>query len=150
MRERRTEIERFEQALASVRSAFPALQIELTSDHPYVDALAEIPAQPGLDFDVSFNLQNTDELHLNVARVFGAGWFPCGDAEVFDDFVSALLGVIRGEYRVVESYIGASASSAVLERAAEGRWKRVSRSSDMSGCLPLPRRKVIVQNRFSA
>ena len=45
--------------------------------HPnHVQLVMDIPAQPGLLFDVNLNLQNRDELHLQASTLW-VSWFPC-------------------------------------------------------------------------
>lgn len=125
--------------------------MDVRREHPSVHAIADIPAQPGLDFNVSINLQNLDELHLNVGKNFWVEWFPCRKQEVFDDYIEAVTGVISGEYRIVERYLFGKADSAVLERPnGRGGWQRV-RASGALGCLiPGPRAQKVLQNRSGA
>lgn len=59
----------FEIALSTfekLRAAFPALSMNLDLRPAYVDLAMDIPAQPGLSFNVHLNLQHLDELHLSV------------------------------------------------------------------------------------
>lgn len=142
-----TELERFDQAVALLRRDFPSLTVAVERDHPHVDALAELPVQPGLDFPVDFNLQNGDELHLNVAR-FWVGWFPCGQAEVFDAFVEALTGILSGRYRVLESTVFGLAANARLQRPMEdGDWETLATSShSFAFLIPWPRKERVVRN----
>lgn len=144
--DRKTEIERFDQAIQIIRDRFPQLRIEIDQDHPHVDALAEIPQQPGLDFDVGINLQNADELHLTAGHLW-VEWFPCGDQEVFDQYVEAVIGILSGEYRIVESYVLGSAVTAQLQRPqVDGSWERVTGWGNLGCLVPLPRKRRIVQN----
>ena len=69
----------------SIQESFPKLSITLNTDPGNVDVSLDIPAQPGLAFDVSVNLQG-DELHLNAGKYFWLEWFPCTDAGVEADF----------------------------------------------------------------
>lgn len=143
---RKTEFERFEQALEQIRAAFPSLRIEIARDHQHVEALADIPRQAGLDFDVGINLQNADELHLTAGSHFWVEWFPCGDQEVFDQFVTAAKGVISGEYRIVESYALGRAVTAQLQRPNGRGWESVTGWGNLGCLVPLPRNRKILRN----
>lgn len=85
---RRVEIDRFEEVLRAVHERFPALTVKVIREHPHVDALAEIPRQAGLAFDVAINLQNLDELHLTVSHLW-VEWFPCGEQHIFEPALGA-------------------------------------------------------------
>ena len=151
MKTRTVELERFEEVVTIVRCEFRRLAIEVNREHPHVEALATIPEQAGLDFPVSFNLQNCDELHLNVPTSFWAEWFPCGRQDVFDQFVEALTGVLSGRFRVLESCLFDTPVSARLKRpTGPNAWKTVSSSNNMWALVvPWPRTHRIVQNRPS-
>lgn len=65
----------YETALSTferVRAAFPALAMNLDLHPEHVELALDIPAQPGLSFDVDLNLQNLDELHLSASAL----WVP--------------------------------------------------------------------------
>jgi len=87
------ETEQFKRVVEELRGRFPGLRIHVAMEpNPNVDALADIPAQPGLDFGFSINLQG-DELHMNVAS-FWVEWFPCTDAKITAQFIDAVGGII--------------------------------------------------------
>jgi hypothetical protein len=146
MKTSKIEMERFNEAVARIRNEFPSLTMEVTHNHPHVEALAECPVQPGLPFVVSFNLQNCDELHLNVSQ-FWVEWFPCGNQQVFNQFMEAVTGVLSGRCRIVESYVFGSATSARLQvPIAGGSWKTVARWSSLWALIPWWRSRRVVQN----
>ena len=125
--------------------------MDVQREHPFVHAIADIPVQPGVDFNVSINLQNQDELHLNVGKNFWVEWFPCREQEVFDDYINAVTGVISGEYRIVERYLFGKADSAVLERPnGRGGWQRVTTWGSLGCLVPGPRARKILQNKSPA
>ena len=147
MDKRHIEIERFDEAIDRIRSAFPWLLVELAREHPDIHASAELPRQAGLDFDVGINLQNADELHLTVGEHFWMEWFPCGEQRVFEGFIAAALGVISGEFRVVERYVFGRAVSAQLQRPdGTGGWRAVARWANLGFLLPAPRTTRILRN----
>lgn len=90
--------------LEGIRDAFPALRMDLRRDHPHLDLNVDVPAQPGLAFDVNLNLQG-DELHLSAAA-FWLGWFPCTDPEVAERYRDAVSGLLSGRYRILEHLVG--------------------------------------------
>ena len=70
-------IKEYQIALAtfgSIRTAFPAFTMNLDLTPEHVDIAMDIPIQAGLLFDVSLNLQNRDELHLNASALW-VEWF---------------------------------------------------------------------------
>ena len=147
--EKKIEMQRFEDVLAVVRRDFPHLTIQVDRNHPHVDALAELPAQTGLDFQVSFNLQNADELHLNVSRLW-VEWFPCRKQDVVDRFTDAVVGILSGRYRVVESYLLGSFAGARLQRPdGKGKWETIHRCTYLLGFVPWLRSQRVVQNSVS-
>ena len=148
MEPRTVEVERFDALVDQIRAAFPTIRVEVRKDHPHVEAIAKLPVQPGLDFELSFNLQNRDELHLNAGHHFWVEWFPCGEQRVFDGFSQAAVGLISGEYRIVESYLFGRAVNAKLERPrASGGWERIATWSNLGSLIPWARQRTIIQNR---
>lgn len=105
---------------------------------PELDLSLDFDTQPGLSFPVRVNLQNVDELHLCVGEVFWCEWFPWDDPRVFSEFREAMLGVISGEYRVVEFYRNHKPVRAELQRPTGGTWTKVAMYSRLR--LPSPAR----------
>lgn len=148
MKSRTVEMGRFDAVVDRIGSVFPGLQVEVRKDQPHVHASAKLPVQPGLDFALSFNLQNCDELHLNVGHHFWVEWFPCGKQPVFDRFCQAALGLISGEYRIVESYLFGRAVKFQLERpTASGGWERIATWSNLGSLIPWARQRNVIQNK---
>jgi hypothetical protein len=132
-----------------LRSSFPNLVATLDLDvaHDYVDMEMRVPAQAGLPFDTTFQLQG-DELHIS-AGAFWLEWFPCTDPEVVKAYHDAVLGLLSGQYRVREHYIGRHAVKAQLQRPTSGGWSTVGTWSNLSALIPWPRHKRILQGRPS-
>src|ERR1035437_233930 len=97
----KVEREQFMRVVETIRKEFPNLQSELDLKHQHVEAMLTLPAQAGLKFEVSINLQNGDEFHLNAGS-FWCEWFPCREQEVCDRFIEAVRGLLSGSYRIVE------------------------------------------------
>ncbi len=148
MDDRSIEMERFTSAIELIRSEFPELQMEVDLEHPEIHATADFPVQPGLGFFFHINLQNRDELHL-WADVLWASWFPVGDDDVFEKFMDAVLGILSGEYRIVENRLLGTHLNAQLQKPCGHEWQTVftSRAVPSLGFLPLPRTKRYIQNR---
>ena len=141
------EIARFNEVIAIVRSEFPHLRIDVAENHPHVEALVEIPSQPGLDFDVCINLQNCDEFHLNAGEHFWVEWFPCNDPEVFQRYVEAVRGVLSGRFRIVEFFVFGRAIKAQLQRPSEnGAWETIATWGNLGSLIPWKRERRIVTN----
>jgi hypothetical protein len=142
------EIERgkFMQVVEVIRKEFPNLHTELALEHPHVEVMLTIPAQTGLKFEVSINLQNCDELHLNAGS-FWCEWFPCRKQEVCDQFIDALRGLLSGSYRIIEHFRRGKAVKAELQRPENGNWQNVAVWSKVSFSLPWGKSTQILQNR---
>lgn len=112
-----------------LRSELPGLRIEINPDDPNVEISVEIPQQPGLAFDVHLNFQNSDELHLGAGDVFWCSWFPSSDAEVIKRYHEAVLGVISGQYRIVEYRRWGYRVRATLQAPGPEGWQTVARSA---------------------
>jgi hypothetical protein len=67
-------------SLKSIQAGFPHLEMLLKEEDPNVDVNMDIPVQQGLEFDINLNLQNIDELHLSVGKLWMC-WFPCTEKE---------------------------------------------------------------------
>ena len=87
-----------------IRAAFPTLTMSLVFDDPHVDLAMEIPAQPGLAFNLDLNLQ-FDKLHLSASALW-VEWFPCTKQERVDDFFEAVAGLLSGRHRILEHWRG--------------------------------------------
>lgn len=98
---------------------------------PELDLSLDFDVQPGLGFPVSANLQNADELQLAVGEVFCCNWFPCNDPRVASEFREAILGILSGEYRVVEFCRNDKPIRAELQRPTGGTWTKVATYSKL-------------------
>jgi hypothetical protein len=146
MDNRKVEIERFNQVVNLLQQRFPSLSIQVQLEHPHLHANLDIVKQPGLDFNININLQNRDELHLSASEFWGE-WFPWGDQAVFDEFCDAALGVITGEYRIVERYVfGRYCTGALQKPVARQGWKTIYSHSNLNAIIPWRSTERIVQN----
>ena len=150
MEPRPIEMERFDAVVDRIRRAFPDLHVNVRSKTPNVDADAELPVQTGLDFRLSLSLQNRDELHLNAGDHFWVEWFPVGREEVFEQISKAVVGLLSGDYRIVESYVLGRAVKATLQRPRlSGGWEAIATWSNLGSLIPWPSRRNVIQNKAS-
>lgn len=133
-----------EDIFRTIQEKNPVLKMEVDEDHSQLDLVMDIPAQPGLTFNIHLNLQNEDELHLCAAS-FWNSWFPCTDPEVVERYVDAVNGLISGEYRIREHLKGDRAFRAELQVLQDGQWRTISNWGTWS--LPWQRKSFkILQN----
>ena len=146
--ERPIEFDRFDSVVDRIRKSSPGLRVEVQVDDPHVHARAELPVQPGLDFPILLTLQNRDELHLSVGGHFWVEWFPLRKSQVFEDISAAVVGLISGDYRIVESYAFGRGVRASLERPrASGGWETIATWSNLGGLIPWTSRRNVIQNK---
>ena len=119
-----------------IRAAFPTLSMNLDLHPAHVDVAMDIPAQPGLFFDVHLDLQNLDELHLSVSA-FWYEWFPCTNPKKVATYVEAVSGLLSGEFRVLEHWRGRRPVKAQLQRPALGGWEKFATWADVSAIIPM-------------
>ena len=91
-----------------------------------VEVAAVLPKQRGLDFKLSLNLQNIEEIGVQT-DLFSASWFPFNDPAKQAEFLATVNGLISGEVRIVCSYgpIVAKPYKVLLERHVQGQWKTI-------------------------
>ena len=115
-------------ALKEVQSLFPELKMELDEKDPNVHIVMNIHKQKGLDFTIYLNLQNIDELHLEVGKLWMC-WFPCTEKENVDDFLDTIHGLISGKYRILETLRSGKVVKSRLQKPVNGEW--ASKSSGL-------------------
>ena len=111
-----------------LRWELPALHVDINADDPNVEISVEIPRQPGLAFDVHLNFQNRDELHLGAGEIFWCSWFPSSKATVANRYSEAVLGIISGQYRIVEYWRWGWPVRANLQAPMPEGWRTVAKS----------------------
>ena len=141
-------IDAFESALTVIRARFPWLKVPDFEQHPHLEALVEIPVQPGLSLPIQLNLQNRDELHLVVSNLW-VEWFPCTDVEKVNLFVDAVAGLVSGELEIEEAFLFGRPASATLQRRGR-RSERLARWSNLLSFIPLQKTRRVVSNESAA
>src|ERR1700674_656425 len=107
----------FELALSTfqrIRAAFPALSMNLDVHPLHLDLAMDIPAQPGLSFDIGLNLQNRDELHIEASRLW-VEWFPCTNPKKVAEYFEAVSGLVSGRFRILQHVRGRRVVKAELQ-----------------------------------
>ena len=133
-----------ETILATIRREHPSLRSEVVDDAPV--PAARFPVQPGLAFRIGISVQR-DELHLTAGDHFWVAMFPASKPGVRGQFVDSVAGLMSGQHRVVESYLGGRAVAARLERQDErGDWKTTATWANFGSVLPFPRRERVLRN----
>jgi hypothetical protein len=131
-----------------IRAAFPALAMNLDLHPKQVDLAMEIPAQPGLLFDLHLNLQNLDELHLGASALW-VEWFPCTNSKRVEEYFDAVSGLLSGQFRILEHRRGERAVKEMLQRLKPGGWKTIATWSVLL-FVPWPQKTLeVVQNLTS-
>jgi hypothetical protein len=128
-----------------IRTAFPALTMNLDFHHKDVDLAMDIPAQIGLSFPVHLDLQNLDELHLGASKLW-VSWFPCTNRQRVVEYFEAVSGLLSGRYRILEHWRGRRTVKAVLQRPSGAEWKSVAGSSHLLSVPWPPKTFRVVQN----
>jgi hypothetical protein len=129
-----------------IRAAFPALTMNLDLHPAHVELAMDIPVQRGLSFKVWLDFQNGDELTLSASR-FWYEWFPCTDQKIVDKYLEAVFGLISGRFRILEHWRGGRVVKAQLQSPRDDKWKSIATSTNISGIVPWPPKKLrIVQN----
>jgi hypothetical protein len=114
--------------------------------HPkHVDLAMNIPAQPGLSFEVDLNLQNIDELHLSAAALW-VEWFPCTKRKKVEKYFEAVSGLLSGRFRILEHRRGTRAVKSCLQRPSNGGWETIHGCSTLLSIPWPPKTFKVVQN----
>ncbi len=134
--------------LESIRLSFPHLKMELDLEPKKpVNLLMDIFKQDGLNFDMHLYLAD-DALHLVIGN-FWSEWFPCTDQENINNFRETVNGVIKGTYRIADTYRGDKCLKSEIQRPEENTWKTVSSSVHLMLFAPWwkPATVSIIQNK---
>ena len=127
-----------------IRAAALAMTLDLSPKH--VEVAIRIPSQPGLFFNVDLNLQNCDELHLSALSL-RAEWLACTNQKTAHRYYEAVVGLLSGEFRILEHWRGRRIVLAQLQRPYQGKWKTIASTSNPTILFPWPPKTLkIIQN----
>ena len=107
-----------------IRSSLPSLKIEPYPQNLNVEVGILIPVQNGLHFPIQLYL-TADELHMTAGNGFWLEWFPATDAKVIEDYRVAAVGLLSGQYRILEYLRGHRLVKAQLQRPSGIKWRTV-------------------------
>ncbi len=143
-------LEAFSDVVQRIKASFPWLVVQEAPNPAQLEALAEMPVQPGLSLPIQLNLQNNDEMHLVVSNLW-VEWFPCTESANRDAVVRAVSGFVSGELEIEEIYVlGKPAMATLRHRSRMHNPHHLARWSNLLTLLPLPRRRRIVFNQREA
>jgi len=134
-----------EKTFKEIQNHFPELNMTMDYEHQYVDLSMDIPKQNGLDFDINLNLQNDDELHISTDYI-SCQLFSAESQELVDFFYESVLGIIKGEYRILQFVKKDKVYKSFLQKPNEEKWETIYRGYER---LRIPWTKVdenIIQN----
>ncbi len=123
-----TPIELAEFAFSEIQESFPDLKSSLDREPDadgWLDLVLEIPEQAGLAFEVSLNLQNVDELHINAPGLW-VEWFPCTNPKVLTRYLDAVTGLLDGSYRILQHWRKGRLVKSYLQRPTRSSWETVA------------------------
>jgi hypothetical protein len=118
-----------------IRAALPHLRIEPYLANGNVDAGIEVPVQGQLRFVVYLYLTG-DELNLTAGKGFWLEWFPATDPQVIAEYREVAVGLLSGEYRVVEHLRGNRLVKGQLQRPDGRGWQTVGTWRDLRSWRP--------------
>jgi len=129
-----------------IRATFPSLTMSLDLEPAHVELAMDIPVQAGLAFKIWLDFQNGNELTLSASH-FWYEWFPCTKQNVVDKYLEAVFGLLSSRFRILEHWRGGRVVKAELQSPSDGKWKSVATSTNISGLIPWPPKKLrVVQN----
>ena len=90
-----------EKKFKEIQGHFPELTMTMNYEDENVHLTMNIPKQNGIDFEININLQNEDELHLSTDYIW-CQFFSADSEELVRKFYDSVVGLIDGEYRILQ------------------------------------------------
>lgn len=111
------------EAFQNIRDAFPNLIVDLNTQTNDSDVELEmnIELQEGLDFGIYLNFQNKDQLHM-WSNIMCFEYFPANEPEIVKKFTDAVIGIISGNYRVLQKVRNSIPYTAYLQNQEDEIW----------------------------
>lgn len=135
-----------EKTFKKVQNHFPELTMTIDYEHEHLDLSMNIPKQNGLDFEINLNLQNEDELHISTDYIW-CQLFSADSMELVDIFYESVLGIIKGEYRILQFVSNDKVYKSFLQKPNGEEWETIYRGYER---IKMPWTKVhenIIQNK---
>lgn len=134
-----------EKTFKEIQNHFPELTMTMDYEHEHVDLSMDIPKQNGIDFEINLNLQNEDELHISTDYIW-CQLFSAESQELVDFFYESVLGIIKGEYRILQFVKNDKVYKSFLQKPNGEKWETIYRGYER---FRLPWTKVsenVIQN----
>ena len=107
-----------------IQNHFRELKMIINYEDENVDLSMDIPKQEGLDFEINLNLQNDDELHFATNHIW-CQFFPADSKNVTEIFFESVIGLINGEYRILQFVNGDKVYKTLLQKPNGLNWETV-------------------------
>jgi hypothetical protein len=129
--------------LQSLQDLAAAFHLTMQIDpHPLFDLLAKLHRQPGLDFDITVEMEG-DELHLSVGPHLALEVWTHNHPERISEAIENIRGLLTGQYRLVVYSHGETRIGTELQGANSGEWEVVG--GWWGGAPPGTKREQLVQ-----
>ncbi|MEQ8245177.1 hypothetical protein [Fulvivirga sp.] len=113
-----------EKTFQKVQDTFPELNMTIDYEDEHVDLSMVILEQNGLDFDIHLNLQNDDELHISTAFIW-CQLFSAESSELVEFFFESVVGLISGEYRILQFVNKDKVYKSLLQKPNNENWETI-------------------------
>ncbi len=141
---KQVDIEKISGIFTGIREKFSHLRSGLITEHSQVEMMLEFPEQDRLSFAVPLYL--TDDILNFTARRLWAEYFPCTEQKVIDNYAEDVVGLLSGEYRIIEFLRGDKVVKSYLEKPTDKGWSRAYSHSTLGIFRPWGMTRRLVQN----
>lgn len=135
-----------EKKFKEMQNQFPNLLMTLDYDNNDVDLAMDIPKQNGLDFEINLNLQNEDELHISTDYIW-CQFFSADSEELVEKFYESAIGLINGEYRILQFVKDDKVYKTFLQKPKEDDWETIYTGYERIRMPWIKVKKNIIQNK---
>ncbi|SHH06935.1 hypothetical protein SAMN05443549_1155 [Flavobacterium fluvii] len=95
-------------------------------DNENLDLSMDIPKQNGIDFEINLNLQNEDELNISTDYIW-CQFFSADSEELVNKFYESVIGLINGEYRILQFVKNDKVYKSFLQKPNGNNWETIYR-----------------------
>jgi hypothetical protein len=113
-----------ENKFKEIQKKFPDLTMIIDYENKNVDLSMTIPKQNGIDFEIELNLQNEDELHISTDYIW-CQFFSAESEELVNIFYESVIGLINGEYRILQFVRNNKVYKTFLQKPNGNNWKTI-------------------------
>jgi len=115
-----------EKKFKEIQNDFPNLTMIMDYDNENLDLSIDIPKQNGIDFEINLNLQNEDELHISTDYIW-CQFFSADSEELVKKFYESAIGLINGEYRILQFVRNDKVYKSFLQKPNGNNWETIYR-----------------------